>query len=252
MHVEKEVTKQNDVSVDPPITTPAWVERSELETKIRIEIRKEYEVLLQLWKDSELNDLAKNHEKIIAEGLQKLFEKWVEEQKPPTNDDIQKLLSQEYETFTLKVDYLNDENEEKSDMFTIRELPQTLEIKFFQSFQKRIIDKSQALAALAQQEIDQPFEQKVKSVLTLVSEGFDVLADAVAIILNPFGKKAYVTREWVQNNISSDRQWNIIDAQIKVNKLKDFFSKVSLSGQQTQTMMGNVPRFQQLQQLARS
>jgi len=51
----------------------------------------------------------------------------------------------------------------------------------------------------------------------------------------------------VQENISSMRQWNIIQAQVEANKLRDFFSKLSQSGQQIQ-MMTQPPSYQALLQ----
>src|SRR6266436_918696 len=242
---EVKITENTDV----PAENPKWVEKSNAELAVRAELRKEYELLFKLWKEGEIQELAKTNDKTIAEGLQKLFDKWVEEQKPPTHEQIQELLDQEYETFTLKVDYFTT-GEAKSEMFTIRELPQTVEIKFYKQFTERILGKTQALAAFAQTDIDRPFEEKAKSFLELFGEGFDLLAQAVVLVLNPFGDRKDITIEWVQKNVSSNRQWGIIEAQMKVNKLKDFFSKVSQSGQQTQMMMGNAPRFQQLQQLA--
>ena len=106
------------------------------------------------------------------------------------------------------------------------------------------------LESFTQAGMDQPFEQKAKAFLELFDESFDMLADAVVMCLNPFGRKKLVDRDWVQNNIGSDRQWSIVTAQIEVNRLRDFFSKVSQSGQRTMTTM-RVPNFQQLQQLVR-
>jgi len=246
MATETEVKTQDSVP-----SNPEWVAKGNKDLELRAEIRKEYEQLFKLWKESELQELEKTNDKTIQEGLQKLFDKWVEEQKPPTNEEIQLLLNQEYETFFLKVHFLDDAGEEKSEMFTLRELPQSVEIAFYKQFTDRVMNKVQSLAAFAQTDIERPFEERAKSFLTLFGEGFDLLADAVVLVLNPFGKRKDITRDWIQQHVSSNRQWNIIEAQMKVNRLKDFFSKVSQSGQQTQTMMGNVPRFQQLQQLAR-
>lgn len=241
----------SELSEVPTKSAAEFLNQADTELRIRLNLRQEYEQLFKMWKDDEFASYAKKQDEVIAEGLKKYFAEWVEQQKPPEPDDIQKLLDQEYVTFHIKVQYFDDEYETKSEMFTIRELPQSVEKKFYKQFREKIIDKLQHLEAITQSEIDKPFEDKAKAFLTLVDESFDMLSEAVVLCLNPFGKKkineVVLTTEWVQNNISSDRQWRIIEAQMKVNRLRDFFSKVSTSGQQTRMMMR--PNFQALQQL---
>jgi hypothetical protein len=249
---EKQETKEVEVPLDvPKDAQPAdWMNRSILERQLRVAIRGEYEEILKIWKNTELDQVRKDSEKIANEGIQKVFNEWKEQQKPPSHDDIQQLLSQEYATFTVKVDYVNDKDEEKSEVFTLRELPQAAEKKFYRQFKETILTKIGALQAFSQSEIDQPFEKKVHAFLELFDEAPDMMADATVIVLNPFDKRKDINRTWVQGNISSMRQWNIIEAQIMVNRLKDFFSKLSSSGQTTQTMLGGLS-FQTLQQQAR-
>lgn len=236
---------------DKDVQKPEWHDRKEWEIKTRVDVRREYEQILQVWKDTDLKELEARQNQIITDKLAVLIDKIKEEQKPPTPEDIQKLLNQDYETFSVRIMISNEEDEEpKTELFTLRELPQAAEIKFYKQFKDRLLDKSADLALFTQENIDKPFEEKIRAFMGLFSESFDLLADTVVIVLNPFGKKKYIDREWVQNNICSDRQWNIIDAQLKVNRVKDFFSKLSQSGQQTQTMMTGV-NFQQLQQLVR-
>lgn len=242
--------KQDNVSEKPITPTTEWSDRQRWEAETRLVIRKEYEDLYKVWKATDLADLEKQNEKIISEGLEKYYEKFREEQKPPTDEDIQQLLDQDYQTFTVKVDYVNDDGEDKSELFTLRELPQAAEKKFYKQFKDRLLGKTQALAAFAQEGIDMPFEDKAKNVLSVLEDGFDILADTVVICLNPFGKKKEITRDWVQNNLSSNRQWGIVEAQIKINRLKDFFLRISQSGKSTQMMMTG-QRFPLLQQLAR-
>jgi hypothetical protein len=241
---EKESVKE----IKPP-TPPDWQLRSDIETEVRAKMRVEYETLFSFWKEGELDKVRKDSEKIATEGIQKLFDKWKEDQKPPTDDDIQKLLSQEYIEFNLPVNVFTEDGAH-SELFVIRELPQSAEKKFYKQFKDKILKKSGSLQAFTQEGMDKPFEEKAKAFLDLFDESFEMLSEAVVICLNPFGKNQLVTKEWVQNNISSNRQWQIVDAQIKVNRLKDFFSALSQSGQQTQTMLGGL-NFQQLQQLAR-
>ena len=222
-----------------------WADREAWELKLRTTLRTEYEALFQLWKQGELIDLEKRNDEVIKEGLKKYYDKWQEEQKPPTHEDIQSLLNQEYVEFTLKVS-TRDGNDK---MFTIKELPQDAEMRFFKLFKDKLIENVSSLGAFTQETIDRPFEETAKAFLLLFDQSFPILASAVVIVLNPFGEDKDIDLKWVQSNIGSDRQWRIAEAQVSVNRLKDFFLRVSQSGQATQTMMTG-QRFQQLQQLA--
>lgn len=242
---------QDDTSKPAPA---AWQLRNEIrlevEAQIRPALRMEYEALYSLWKADDLDKVRKESEKIATEGIGKLFDQWKEEQKPPTDDQIQLLLNQEYASFNLQVEFNGEDDTLQTTTFVIRELPQSAEKKFYKQFKDKVLTKAGSLEALTQATMDRPFEEKAKAFLDLFDESFDMLADAVVICLNPFGKDKKVTRDWVQNNISSHRQWQLVEAQIRVNRLKDFFSKLSQSGQSTQTMLGGL-NFQQLQQLVR-
>ena len=253
---DEDVTKPK---VEASIESTEFIQRKTFEKELRLSLREEYEQLFKIWQAKDLKEIESKQDGIINEGLTKLFEKYKEEQKPPTPDDIQQLLNQDYETFPVKVQIEDGENTDgeakyTTELFTIRELPQAAEIKFYTQFKTKILDKATELQAFTQESIDMPFEQKVKSIMTVFGESFDMLADTVVIVLNPFDKRKvkgkFIDRDWVQNNISSNRQWSIVEAQLKVNRVKDFFSRISQSGQQTQMMMTGV-HFQQLQQLVR-
>jgi hypothetical protein len=220
----------------PSVDNPAWAERSQWEANLRVQLRTEYEQLFSLWKLGELEDLKKNNDKTINENLQKIHQDYLDGLKPPTHEEIEKLLNQEYEEFNIPI-RLSDGSKTKA--FVIRELPQESEIKFFKIVKDRIIKRAQDLGAFYQESIDVPFETKAKAFMSLFDESFDLIAEAVTICLNPFDEDKEVTRQWVQHNIGSDRQWRIVEAQMKVSRLKDFFSKVSQSGQQIPTMMGS-------------
>jgi hypothetical protein len=232
---------QDNVQTNVPEASPEWQERRkwqvQKEQEIRLQVRLEMEELLKIWKQNELTEIRKEYEKLLQEGTKKAFDEWKAEQTPPTSEDIQKLLSQEYETFNLPVVFADDAGETKNVAFVIRELPQSAEKKFYRQFKSKVLDKVSMLAAFDQENMNAKFEDKLKAIIEMIDDGFDVLAEAVAIILNPFGKTSYINTKWVQDNISSDRQWRILEAQIHVNRLKDFFSNVSLSGQRMMTTM---------------
>lgn len=156
--------------------------------------------------------------------FQAAVDEWREEQKPPTREDISLLLSQEYEELTVKLSVTGGVRE-----FMIRELPQSVERKFFRKAKERLIPKINELAEITVKLTEGDTEKKMASVLEMFEPTLDILAEAVAIILNPFDTDKDVTPQWVQDNVSSFRQWNIVLAQEKVNKLRDFFSTASLS-----------------------
>jgi len=234
-------------------TQTEWQLRAKLEeeisAKLRVQFRAEYEMLLGMWKEGELKEAQKAAEQVALDAVKKLHEKYIEEQKPPSDAEIQKLLSQEYVEFNLQITaHINGTTREEH--FVIRELPQEAEIKLYSIFINKVISKVSLLQTFTQEGIDKPFEERVNSYLGLFQEFPDLMANSVVVILNPFEDRKDVDRSWVQRNISSNRQWNIIEAQIKVNRIKDFLSRLSQSGQSTQTMLGGLS-FQQLQQLAR-
>lgn len=223
---------------------------NELEV-IRQEVRKEFEEKLEIWKGKELADLKAQQDKEIQEQVATLFKKWLDEQKPPSLEDVKVLLEQEYAEIPIKLGVgENEDGSTKFQTFMIRELPQAVERKFYRQFKDRIKEKGPLLSAYIQKNMDQPFEKQMEGFLETFDGAFDVLADAVVLILNPFGKKADITTEWVQTTISSNRQYSIILAQIEVNRLRDFFSRLFRSGQKAGAMFTPLDT-RQLRQLAR-
>lgn len=228
----------------------------ELERKIRAEVKADYEGRLAAWKAKELADLEDEQRNVIAEELQKLQQKIQEEQKPLTKEAIQQLVDQEYAEIAIKLPVTReDDGSTQYQTFVVRELPQAIERKFYRQFKDRVKDKGNQLGAFAQKSQEEPFEKTIISFLETFDGAFDILTDAVSIILNPFGKTKDVNgkvidSEWVSLNVSSNRCYSIILAQVEVNKLRDFFSRVFASGQKAQTIL-MPPNLQSLRQLVR-
>ena len=120
------------------VSAPTWIDRESIINSARISIRAEYEQILEIWKNKELVELEKRNNDVIKEGLTKLFDKWKEEQKPPSEEDIQLLLNQDYLDFTITVQVYSDDASSESKVFTIRELPQAAEIKFYKNLKGKI------------------------------------------------------------------------------------------------------------------
>jgi len=248
-------TEVPSTETQDPTKVDLWVIRRQLETELRPIIRQEYQQLFNFWKENELAELDKKKNEIIRTELAKLHEEWVKKQTPPTENDLQKILSQEYTSFKFEVQIVNEdidsdkEPEVKTYYFMIRELPSAIERKFYNAFKTRLLDKAGEIQAVVQASMNTKFEDRLKKTLDLFEDSFEVLAEGVVMCLNPFGKKSIVTKEWVQNSISLDRQWRVIEAQIEVNRLRDFFSKISQSGLTTMTTLNGVD-IHQLQQRA--
>lgn len=205
-------------------------------------IRAEYEGKLLIWKKTELSDLEKNLDDQVRDMVAKFYEKWKEEQKPLTQDQITQVLSQEYVTFLIKLRPY-DSGEELE--FTIRELPQAIERKFYRSFSSKLKEYGPKLNAFVQSNLGQPVEAQISSFLDTFDNAFDIMSDTVVLCLNPFGKDERVTKQWVQDNVSSSRQFNILQAQMEVNRLRDFFSQLYRAGQKMESLT-KPPSFQAL------
>lgn len=208
------------------------------------------EVKLEIWKTKELASIQEKNNAVIEQEIQKLYKKIQDEQKPLDKTQIQTLVDQEYAEIKVKLFVENAEGVEMEQIFVLRELPQSVERKFYRQFKERLRDKSSEIAAFAQKAGEQSFEKNIVSFLDSFDGGFDILADAAVLILNPKGKRPEITAEWVANNISANRLYSIVMAQVEVNKLRDFFSRLFQSGLKLETLV-NPPNIRQLQQLAR-
>lgn len=252
---ENEETKDTPVpEVKEPEIKVAGTERAKLEAEVEIRVERRYVQLFAIWKQDEFSKFVESQDKLIQENLQKYVEKWKADQKPPTVEEIQQLLDQEYLSFTVPIRAVDSDGDVQMETFTLFELPQRIEKKIYKMFRDKVMGKAGALAALTQASIDAPFETKLRNFLELFDESFEMMSEIVSLILNPFGKKQFkgqpITREWVQENVSSNRQWQIIEAQVQVNRIKDFFSKLSQSGQMTQITLEGL-NYQTLLQQAR-
>lgn len=221
-------TGESALSEVKPLNEPLEM----LESRLRNDIRQEYETRFEVWKAKDLAALAEKQDALVQKAVAEYMQKLEEERKPLTKEQIQQLLDQEYNTFPIKL-RVNGEMQE----FTIGELPQKAEKRFYMKFKEQLTAKASVVAALAQQTMDRPLEEKIKAFLETFDGAFEILAEAVVIVLNYDGSKKEITKDWVQENLNSNRMWNIVQAQMEVNKLRDFFSQVSLSGLKTQSLM---------------
>ena len=215
---------------------PEATQEVQQETPAQIEERwqNHYKGLFEIWKRDELIGLEEKQEQQLRQVLEEKLQEIEKSRKPPTKEEIQTLLDQEYLTFQLTLVISGKKKE-----FTITELPQEAEKKFYKQFKTQLMDKASDLVALTQATMDQGMEAKMKAFLDSIDYSMDVLAEACALVLNPRDEDEEITNKWCQKNISSTRMWNIVKAQIEVNRLRDFFSQLSQSGMQMRQMIPN-------------
>ncbi len=192
--------------------------------ELRDSIRKEVEYTLRAENSKALAEEINRLQSENAKSFEKAVEEWREKQKPPSAEAISRLLNQEYAEFTVKLPFNGKDRE-----FTIRELPQAKEKKFYRKFKERLIPEITSLAELTVKIAEGQVEQKLIAVLNSFEPMLDLLAEATLIALNPSGADEDITLAWVQDNISSFRQWNIVLAQERVNRLVDFLSLASVA-----------------------
>ena len=204
----------NDDEKNGPVLVDTEVETISFEDKLEAELAKSM--------NAYRIELATANAKMIQEELERIRKDFG----PPKLEDIQKLLDQEYLTFTVLVPW---PGEEKKREFTIQELPQSVEKKFYKQIKSQLLPRAKELAALSFEVLEGKVEDKISAILEAFDPSFDILAAGVVLILNPRGETKEITQEWVQDNISSSRMWNILEAQMQVNRMRDFFSRLSLS-----------------------
>src|ERR1019366_1147634 len=172
-------------------------------------------------------------------ALKEVVAEFKKSQQPPTQAEIKLLLSQEHLPFDVELPGESDPSTATTKKFPIRELPQSVEKKFYRKFKEELLPHASDLAALSfNMAAEGDVGKQIITLLETLEPGFDLMADAVVMILNPRGKEKEISREWVQDNIGSYRQWNIINAQIQINRLRDFFSQISRGSKGMTTNLG--------------
>lgn len=198
--------------------SPATKTEAQLRMEIIEEVRKEFEARFL----KEIADFQSTLQSKNDEFINKQIEEWREAQKPPTREEIQMLLSQEYITFDIVI--FVDETENK---FVLRELPQSVEKKFFNSVKDKLLPYVAKMNAADFEALKQDPAEKIQAVIDTFEPALNLLADAAVLALNPKGRRTEVTREWIQDNLSTYRIWTIVLGQLQIQRLRDFFSQLS-------------------------
>lgn len=165
-------------------------------------------------------EVAEFIDKLVVEQKEKLktaIEEIRKSMVPPSPEELQTLLDQDYLEFKLKLG--SDKKE-----FVLCELPLAAETKIVKLLKKTL---GEHLKELARIEWSGSKLDRINQIVEAVPSAVETLAGLVAICLNPRGEFDFVTQEWVMLNIGSNRMVNILTAQIEVNRYRDFFSKGS-------------------------
>ena len=167
----------------------------------------------------EVSAINESNKKMIEEKFMEL-EKAAQ---PPTTQDLEKLLSQEY----LSVKLTLQKNPKESIEFVLRELPQSAEEKLLKVIREKILPKISEYSAMQMSNVDASPRDKIAKLLDIMPDGLRIFSDLVAVCLDPFEEhKNWLTGEWVFNNLSSNRVIQIIQAQLEVGRMRDFLSGV--------------------------
>lgn len=205
----------------PDLTAEEWliVEKAAPYYKalLKPEVRQELEVEFT----KKLAEIQAESQAQTKELVREKFEEWRKSQEPLGANDLKKLLSQEYETYELKV---LDPETKQSRVFTIRELPKSIEARFIDILRRAILP---LLEQHQWQEFiskwDSSLAEKVQAILDMVPNSLDLMCEIAAISLDPF-KTEKIDAKWVADNLSLKRIQAVIFVQVDVNKYRDFFS----------------------------
>jgi len=210
------------------VQTPEEELRAKLREEVRAEVKAELEAEFQIQLDLEIKELQESNRKMVETALTE-FKK---EQAPPTKEDIAQILLQEYKTFTVPLPWGDGTRD-----FVITELPLAAERKLYKLVKDKLLPSLKNFNLMQFEKED--IEVAMKNLMDVVDPTMELLSEATALILNPRNKEPEITPEWVQENLASYRIWNILTAQMEVNKMRDFFSGFSRSSTRGKMMPVN-------------
>lgn len=161
----------------------------------------------------------------IVEDNEKILKEKIEEYRkaltPPTPDELNKILSQEYIEFKLEIRAAGQTRE-----FVIRELPLDAETKILKAIQKTLSERMVEFGRVEWQ-ANMNMADRIQKIISIVPGAAETLADCVAVCLDPFGEDETINGKWVTRNIGLQKFTAIIHAQVEVSRYRDFFSLAS-------------------------
>lgn len=188
----------------------------DIESRLRIKLQEEYGSRLEVEIQKISGEMQKENKKIVEEAI----ERFRKEMAPPSEQDIQKLLSQEYMEFSVDV----KTREGTTRTFTIREVPIDVEKKILKKVKTILVPFASDLSALSMNLLEGDAAKKIVQLMNTFEPMLDVAISVCTICLNPFGEDEEVDEDWVRKNLGATRIVKVISAQMEANKMRDFFS----------------------------
>lgn len=189
----------------------------EQQVALRDSVRKEMDAEFITKFEKEVAELRTRNEVAIKAAIEDMQKRM----KPPTPTEIQMALGQEYVSIDVKLPCSGVARE-----FTLCELPMGVERKFYRMLTEKLQPRIKQVAELISNKL--VTEQTLGAVFEMLDPTLDLVGDLVALALNPFGEHKDVDGAWVTANLPLWRCWNVIMAQININRVRDFFSKAFL------------------------
>ncbi len=197
-------------------TAVAEEKEEDIESRLRIKLQEEYGSRLEVEIQKISGEMQKENKKIVEEAI----ERFRKEMAPPSEQDIQKLLSQEYMEFSVDV----KTREGTTRTFTIREVPIDVEKKILKKVKTILVPFASDLSALSMNMLEGDAAKKIVQLMNTFEPMLDVSISVCTICLNPFGEDEEVDEDWVRKNLGATRIVKVISAQMEANKMRDFFS----------------------------
>jgi hypothetical protein len=191
--------------------------RAELQTSMRVELENNLTDRM----DKFTKELTERNETVVNEELEKIRAL----SKPMTPEDIQVLLSQEYMEFKVQLPGVPDGGTKE---FCITELPQSVERKFYNVMRTKVVPLIPIITAVTNKLFEGDALENIKDVVETIEPLMEVMCELAALCLNPRGELAWVTVDWVRDHLSTARMYQVLRAQLEANRLRDFFSGLSL------------------------
>lgn len=171
------------------------------------------------------DELQTENAKALAAALEELREA----AKPLSDDDLHKLLEQEYGTFDVRLS-----GPSGAVTVTIRELPIAAEKKLLTTIRKAIGPVLKVISTVEWESLAGASQlERLDKIIELVPGSLDVVCECVALCLNPDGEQKFCTGEWVKGNLGLNRILSILMAQVSASRYRDFFSLASRLFQQS-------------------
>lgn len=187
-----------------------------LKATLKPEVRKELEVEYAK-RQGELETILRGEMQV---AIRDNMEAWRKEQEPLSNEDITKLVNQEYVEFAIQIRETRGAKKKRS--FTIVELPKAIEKRFIHAAQSFLIPLIEQVNA-ADWKLDGSLLEQIEGLLQKSPAALDAAGELVAIILDPWEEDKDITKGWVDVNMSIPRISYVLMAQAEANKYRDFF-----------------------------